>query len=116
MKKAVDHKVCDQMRQLRVASGLSLSQAAALVGVPDVVLGSYERGDRNPPLSKVESVFRSYGYTLTAVPEKSNAVRLPTDMATELRRIADQLERKTALLEAATRPMNGMHQVERPIA
>jgi transcriptional regulator with XRE-family HTH domain len=88
------HPICKQMRDLRRAAGLSLTEAQRLVGVPDIVLGSYERGDRQPPLTKVEAILNAYGYTLAAVPKDFDAVRLPTDMATELRRIADQIDKE----------------------
>lgn len=88
------HAVCKQLRDLRKAAGLSLSQASRRVGVPDIVLGSYERGDRQPPLTKIESILNGYGYTLAAVPKDFDAVRLPADMAQELRRIADQIDKE----------------------
>ncbi len=86
------HPVCDTIKKLRQATGLSLTQAESRFGVPAVVLGSYERGDRIPPLNKAEKVLNGYGYTLVAVPRTENAVRLPTDMAKELRLIADAIE------------------------
>lgn len=88
------HPICKQMRDLRRAAGLSLTDAEPVTGVPAIVLGSYERGDRQPPLAKIEQILSSYGYTLTAVPTGFDAIRLPGDMAGELRRIADAIERK----------------------
>lgn len=87
------HPICKQMRDLRVAAGLSLAQAKEVVGLSDIVLGSYERGDRQPPLVKAESILNGYGYTLAAVPKDFDAVRLPSDMAQDLRAIAAQLEK-----------------------
>lgn len=86
------HHICKQMRDLRRAAGLTLPEAAGVVGLPAIVLGSYERGDRQPPLEKAEQVLNGYGYTIAAIPKDEDAVRLPADMATELRAIAKQLE------------------------
>lgn len=87
------HPVCKHMRDLRHAAGMSLHDASKVVGVPAIVLGSYERGDRQPPLAKVEQILNGYGYTLAAVAHDFDAVRLPSSMAVELRIIADQLDR-----------------------
>ncbi len=87
------HPVCETMKKLRQATGLSLAQAEDRFKVPAVVLGSYERGDRMPPLIKAEHILNHYGYTLIAVPRDEKSVRLPTDMAAELRLIADSIER-----------------------
>ncbi len=89
------HPVCETLRKLRLASGLSLNQAENRLGVPAVVMGSYERGDRIPPITKVEQLLNQYGYTLAAIPNSAQAVRLPTDMAAELRLIADAIERNS---------------------
>lgn len=91
------HPVCLSMRDLRKAAGMSLQEAGRRLGIGAIVLGSYERGDRNPPLTKAEGVLNAYGYTLAAVPNHINAVRLPTDMIAELRAIADQLEARNAV-------------------
>jgi transcriptional regulator with XRE-family HTH domain len=88
------HPICKQIRDLRMASRLSLTQAEKVLGVSGIVLGSYERGDRIPPLTKVDDILKGYGYRLAAVPVDFDAIRLPSDMATELRAIADQLERE----------------------
>lgn len=88
------HPICKQLRDLRLAAGLSLKEAEAITGVPDIVLGSYERGDRQPPLAKIEKIFKGYGYTVVAVPIDFSAIRLPADMANELRAIATQLEKE----------------------
>lgn len=88
------HPVCGKLRELRRAQDLSLVEAEQRYGISAVVLGSYERGDRNPPLTKIEQILGFYGYTLAAVPKNEDAVRLPTDMVLELRRIADYLELK----------------------
>lgn len=88
------HPICHQMRELRRAAGLSLTEAEQLIGIPAIVLGSYERGDRHPPLAKVETILSGYGYTLAAVPNDFDAVRLPADMAAELRAIAAQIDKE----------------------
>lgn len=86
------HPVCKQLRDLRNAAHLSLDQAARRYNVASVVLGSYERGDRNPPLRRLEEILNAYGYTLVAIPKDYDAVRLVGNMARELRQIADALE------------------------
>lgn len=88
------HHICKQMRDLRRAGGMSLVAAADVTGVPDIVLGSYERGDRQPSLFKVEQILNAYGYTLAAVPKDFDAIRLPSDIAGELRAIADIFEKR----------------------
>ncbi len=88
------HPLCAMLRQLRRAAGLSLHEFQDRHGIPAVVLGSYERGDRHPPLAKLDQIFAAYGYRLLAVPAEESAVRRPLDMAAELRAIADQLERR----------------------
>jgi transcriptional regulator with XRE-family HTH domain len=89
------HPVCRQLRSLRKACGWSLPQAEQHIGVPGMVLGTYERGDRNPPLMKLEEILNSYGYTLAAIPKDFDAVRLTGSMVAELRNIANQLELQT---------------------
>jgi transcriptional regulator with XRE-family HTH domain len=103
------HPICKQMRDLRKAAGLSLTQAQHVVGVPDIVLGSYERGDRQPPLAKAVAILNGYGYTLAAIPKDFDAVRLPTDMATELRRIADQIETEKKSHDVSRLPLPTAH-------
>lgn len=92
MEKEEPHPVCKQLRDLRRAARLSLPMAERQSGISGLVLGSYERGDRNPPLSKLEQILNGYGYTLVAIPKDFDAVRLSGTMARELRSIADQLE------------------------
>lgn len=88
------HPVVKQMRDLRIAARISLAEAEDVVGVPAIVMGSYERGDRQPPLPKIDAILKGYGYRLAAVPVDFDAVRLPSDMAAELRAIADQIEKE----------------------
>ncbi len=86
------HPLCAMLRQLRQAARLSLSQFEERHGIPAVVIGAYERGDRVPPLTKLDHILGCFGYRLAAVPLGVQAVRLPADMVAELRAIADQLE------------------------
>lgn len=86
------HPLCILLRNLRVAAGMSLTDVEEKFGIKGVVLGAYERGDRTPPLPKLEAAFRCYGYTLQAVPTGMESTRLPEDVVGELRAIADQLE------------------------
>ncbi len=86
------HPLCVLLRRLRDASGKSLRQIEQKSGIPSVVLGAYERGDREPPLRKLDAALRTFGYAITAVPIDVDAVPLSEDIVAELRRIADQLE------------------------
>ena len=91
------HPLCAMLRELRTAARLSLAQFEQRYGIPAVVVGAYERGDRIPPLNKLETILGCFGYKLVAVPTSADAVRLPLDIVTDLRAIADQLERGQAL-------------------
>lgn len=96
------HPVCKQLRDLRKAARMSLPEAGTRLNISGLVLGSYERGDRNPPLMKLEEILNGYGYTLVAIPKDFDAVRLTGNIIQELRMIAHQLEsqeRKTRSLE-----------------
>jgi transcriptional regulator with XRE-family HTH domain len=86
------HPLCRLLRQLRQQARLSLSQIEIRTGMPAVVLGAYERGDREPPMRKLDAALGLYGYRLTAVPIGEDAVQLPKDMVVSLRTIAAQLE------------------------
>lgn len=59
----------NQLRRVRQAAGLSLAQAAAKAGgaFPAVVLGSYERGDRNVTIPRLVRLCEVYGITLLDV-------------------------------------------------
>lgn len=85
------HPVCEKMRELRKAAGLSLTDMEKRHGISAVMMGSYERGDRTPPLSKIDALLGMFGYTLAAVPIDSTAVRENRDMVADLHAIADQL-------------------------
>jgi transcriptional regulator with XRE-family HTH domain len=86
------HPVCKQLRDLRKAARLSLPDFEDRHNISGLVLGSYERGDRNPPLIKLERILNCYGYTLVAIPKDFDAVRLTGNIVQELRMIAYQLE------------------------
>jgi transcriptional regulator with XRE-family HTH domain len=89
------HPVCLKLRELRRAAGLSLSQLQDRHGMNAVLVGSYERGDRQPPLVKLDALLHVFGYRLTAVPigGVTDHVRTPHDMIAELRSITAQLEK-----------------------
>jgi transcriptional regulator with XRE-family HTH domain len=91
------HPLCVLVRQLRRASGMSLTRFEERTGIPAVVVGAYERGDRVPPLSKLDVIFGAFGYRLTALPVDSQSTRLSHDVVADLRAIADQLEARNAL-------------------
>lgn len=88
------HRLCQMLRSLRHASGLSLAGVEKTHGIAAVVLGAYERGDREPPLRKLDHVLACYGYQLTAVPIDDTAVRLPEEAIAVLRSLANQLEKQ----------------------
>jgi transcriptional regulator with XRE-family HTH domain len=100
---AEPHPLCVMLRDLRKAAGLSLARMEHKFGIKAVVVGAYERGDREPPLRKLDQILALYGYRLAAVPVSSDAVRISTDMVADLRAIADQLEAisKTTIDEEA---------------
>jgi transcriptional regulator with XRE-family HTH domain len=95
------HPLCRMLRQLRLAAGLSLADFEGRFGHPAVVLGAYERGDRVPPLHKMDIILECYGWRLQAVPRGQEFIRLPEDIVGELRAIADQLEAAQILAVAA---------------
>ncbi len=86
------HPLCQQIRALRRAAGLTLTAFEDRSDIPAVVCGAYERGDRQPPLNKLDAIFDFFGYRLVAIPKDADATRIPSDMVAELRAIADQLE------------------------
>jgi transcriptional regulator with XRE-family HTH domain len=52
----------EYLRQLREASGLSLRQAGAKIGVSNTYLHQVEKGDRNPPITeKLHAIADAYG-------------------------------------------------------
>jgi transcriptional regulator with XRE-family HTH domain len=78
-----------RLRELRNARGLSLTGASARSGIPAVVIGSYERGDRTPTAGRLQKLLAIYGYAL-AVVAAGESVH-PT-YADELRALADRIE------------------------
>lgn len=90
------------LRELRAAAGISLAQFEARHGIPAVVVGAYERGDRIPPLPKLEAILARFGYRIIAVPADAAAVRRPLDVVADLRAIADQLEANRAVSEVSS--------------
>lgn len=94
--------MCAMIRQLRLASRMSLAQFEERHGIKAVVVGAYERGDRTPPLPKLEAILGCFGYQIVAIPKDSDAVRLPSNIVAELRAIADQLENTHALPELSS--------------
>lgn len=92
------HPLCRLLRELRRASGMSLDVIGRKNNISPVVLGAYERGDRTPPLNKLEYALSIYGYTLQAVPIGTQHTRLTGDVVADLRAIADQIEERDALL------------------
>lgn len=88
------HPICKQLRDFRRAADMSLRDVQKQFGVSAVVMGSYERGDRHPPLRKLEEILNFYGYTVAAIPRDFEAIRLSGDIVRELRSIANQLEER----------------------
>lgn len=91
------HPLCRLLRELRQASGMSLAKIEQKYEISGVVVGAYERGDRIPPINKLEQILNIYGYRLKAEPIGSAHVRPSTDIATELRAIADQIDENNAV-------------------
>lgn len=91
------HPIAQELRKLRKAARMSLNAVEERHGVSAVVVGSWERGDREISVKKLDMALRWFGYRLAAVPIGPEAVRLPEDMAAELRAIADQIEENRAL-------------------
>jgi len=97
------HHICETLRQLRLSTGWSLVQFQEKFGIAAVAVSSYERGDRLPPLPRVDQILACYGYRLEAVPVRADSVLPVTNMVERLRAIADQLEARHAL-SALSRP------------
>lgn len=93
------HPLCQMIRSLRRAAGISLGTFETRTGIPGVVVGAYERGDRVPPLSKLDTIFRHFGYQITAIPVGAASVRMSGDMIADLRAIANQLESMNVVSE-----------------
>lgn len=57
-----------QMRAQRERLNLSLPRAAQRCNMPAIVIGSYERGDRQPPLFRLRGWVEALDFRLLAVP------------------------------------------------
>lgn len=96
-----------QLRELRRAARLTLTEAAEQLHVTPAALGAWERGDRHPPIDRLDLVFGFYGRELRAVPmgavlldpaEPAPGVVLTDEqMVAQLRRVAAQLEARAPL-------------------
>jgi transcriptional regulator with XRE-family HTH domain len=95
--KAPTHRLCVLLRELRETAGLSRATVAKATGTTIGTLGSYERGNRLPPLPALETLLAFYGHCLEAVPTGVDTMRRPTDIATELRMLAEQVEASTRM-------------------
>ena len=64
-----------QMRAAREAAGLSLTEAGRRCAMSPVVVGSYERGDRQPPLNRLRPWVERLDHHLIVVPKTDQQVR-----------------------------------------
>lgn len=87
------HPLAVGLRKLRTERGWSLREAARQSGTPDVVIGSYERGDRVPSIERLDALLGVYGCRLaiTALEAADEPVTV-TDIAVILRRCATELD------------------------
>lgn len=103
----------DQLRRVRHAAGLSLAQAAAKAGgaFPAVVLGSYERGDRNITIPRLARLCEVYGVTLLdvlpALTRKQLARHGEVELATSLHVAARHLADDAARILRESMPTQG---------
>jgi transcriptional regulator with XRE-family HTH domain len=67
-------RIAMQMRDERRRLNLSLDQAAVRIQMPAVVLGSYERGDRQPSLPKLRAWVEGLAHKLVAIPTGGAAI------------------------------------------
>lgn len=58
----------DQLRRIREAAGLTLQRAADRADISAACIGSWERGDRTPPVDRLTQYLALYGLTLTIGP------------------------------------------------
>lgn len=92
-------EVGERLRRVRAAAGLSLAQAADKAGgdFPAVVLGSYERGDRNISVARLVRLCGLYGVSPADVlpltgAEQDPQVRLAMALHQAARHNAEQAE------------------------
>jgi transcriptional regulator with XRE-family HTH domain len=62
------HPACRRLRTERTAAGLSLQQLADISGIAAVVIGSYERGDRNARLRDTDRLLAPFGLEVVVRP------------------------------------------------
>ena len=91
------HPVITQMRELRNAAGLSLQQLERQHGMKAMSVGSWERGDRHPPVEQIQRLLDIYGYDLVAVPKARRVngrptIRTAADITLALRTTSDMLQ------------------------
>lgn len=92
------HPLCTELRKYRQAAGLSLNEVEKRFPQwKAVVLGSYERGDREPGVSRIDDAYRLWGFELAPRPIGTQKLYLPDDMVSTLRVMADQLEARNDL-------------------
>lgn len=89
-RKREPHPIAAHIRTMRVEQRLSLTALACLCGVPAVVIGSYERGDRQPSLHQLERIYRALGADLAVVPAGFDVVGA-VDELEQLRGFRDQV-------------------------
>lgn len=59
--------IAAQMREARLRRGWSLPAAGVKTGLGHMTIGSYERGDRKPPLQKLRQWVEGFGLRLLVV-------------------------------------------------
>jgi len=75
------HWICQYLRALRKGEpgrGMSLDKLGEQIGVPGNTLGSYERGQRDPNLHRVDRILAHYGYRLVVEKIPNGDPALPT--------------------------------------
>jgi transcriptional regulator with XRE-family HTH domain len=77
----------EALRYHRHQEGWSLETAAKRTGVPAIVIGSYERGDRNPPLPNLLKILDGYGLRLAIVDNDAIALARITALKAELAKL-----------------------------
>lgn len=75
----IPHRLAVELRRFRNERGWSLLAAQAHTGVDMVVIGSYERGDRQPPMGRLDALAGHYGMQLAFVPKGTDMASLLAD-------------------------------------
>lgn len=101
------HPIHALLRQLRKATGMSLEQFEQKHYLRAVVLGSWERGDREATVEKIDSLLHIHGYQFAVVPLGSpffqgdagtgERVWTPGQIGSVLRSIAGQVDPAAAV-------------------